>query len=651
MVVRRTVPIALAHHANQYIITNGYQNREGLDELVGICGSHNGYLKILALHKTYRIPLNLHLSGTLLEALLWQRPDFFAALHELALEGLLELIGSSYGQNIMRFFTHEHNLKQLNEELRLYSDHLMIAPPDVRVFWSPERVWDTEKLAPVLTDPELLNHGYRHVLIDDRLLYPLEGGARSRHAYDRTQEWSFVNFAPYRILHGQGLMALPIANTLRQNIPPRDAACLQKVAELLQWLSTADPQAEGDLIAIYGDDFEKAAGVGMWDPSGPSDYAALLKWLSQSPWVRAVKLSEWAAASRVAGVKRIDTGTFVEMSNHFGAGEGYEKWYFDPQWDVYRAYYSRSEERVKVLSTLGADPPLIELAWKHLLASSWETAWHTSPLWFCANAAAHAEPSPWVRALASHSRHAAVIAEAAFWMRHKDDEAHAYTFDIDNDGEEELILKNDKLFAVVSPQWGGRLVYLFSVDGRQGKMVVGNPCDDWNWMEELNKYMEVPANHPGALTDLGYEHDRYDTVIEIAHGMEVRAELIARETGGTARKTVKVLTLAFGSTEMAVTYQLSREGPPLTVECGLSPDYLHLLRYGCRFLSEFRRPTVWGLGDNGVTVWLRLEDGGSASFDEASIRNFGHGRAIQLKSSSDRFTVWIGARQDGKPSG
>jgi starch synthase len=184
MPVRRTVCIALAHHANQYIITNGYQNREGLDDLVGTSGSNNGYLKILGLHKTYRIPLNLHLSGTLLEALLWQRPDFFAALHELELEGLLELIGSSYGQNIMRFFTHEHNLKQLNEELQLYRNHLKIAPPEIRVFWSPERVWDTEKLAPVLTDPELLNGGYQHVLIDDRLLYPLEGGARSRHTYD-----------------------------------------------------------------------------------------------------------------------------------------------------------------------------------------------------------------------------------------------------------------------------------------------------------------------------------------------------------------------------------------------------------------------------------------------------------------------------------
>src|SRR5690606_34745487 len=151
----------------------------------------------------------------------------------------------------------------LNEELQLYKDHLQIAPADVTVFWSPERVWDTERLAPVLTDPALLNGGYRSVLIDDRLLYPLTDGEFSRHVFDRTQEWRFGNFAAYRILHGQGLMALPIANTLRQNIPPRSASCLQKVVELLQWLSTAPSQTEGSLIAIYGDDFEKAAGVGM----------------------------------------------------------------------------------------------------------------------------------------------------------------------------------------------------------------------------------------------------------------------------------------------------------------------------------------------------------------------------------------------------
>ena len=41
-------------------------------------------------------------------------------------------------------------------------------------------------------------------------------------------------------------------------------------------------------------------------------------------------------------------------------------------------------------------------------------------------------------------------------------------------------------------------------------MVIGNPCDDWNWMEELNRYMDVPRNHPGAFADVGFEHDAYE---------------------------------------------------------------------------------------------------------------------------------------------
>jgi hypothetical protein len=56
---------------------------------------------------------------------------------------------------------------------------------------------------------------------------------------------------------------------------------------------------------------------------------------------------------------------------------------------------------------------------------------------------------------------------------------------------------------------------------------------------------------------------------------------------------------------------------------------------------------VWGVGNNDVTVWLRLDDAGSTAFDQASKRDFGHGRAIHLKTTSDRFTIWIGTRQNG----
>src|SRR5207245_10601819 len=93
-------------------------------------------------------------------------------------------------------------------------------------------------------------------------------------------------------------------------------------------------------------------------------------------------------------------------------------------------------------------------------------------------------PSAWTRAIASHSRIAAIVAEAAHWMAHKTDRAQADLKDLDSDGDDELVLKNNKLFAVFSPTNGGRLVYLFTVSNPPGKLVIGNPIDEWNLLEQ-----------------------------------------------------------------------------------------------------------------------------------------------------------------------
>ena len=175
---------AFVHHANQFLLTHGYPDREGVDDLVGSRSSETGYLKVLELHRSYRIPLNLHVSGTLLEAILWYRPDFVEAVRMLVQEGLVELVGSAYGQNVMRFFGEEYNARQLAEQLALYRSHFGVDPAEVRVFLPPERVWDTAKLAPVLTDPSLPNGGYRYVLLDDRLLYPVGEGPVRRREFD-----------------------------------------------------------------------------------------------------------------------------------------------------------------------------------------------------------------------------------------------------------------------------------------------------------------------------------------------------------------------------------------------------------------------------------------------------------------------------------
>ncbi len=638
----RSIDFAIVHHANQYIITNGYQNREGLDDVIGVRGGDTGYLKVFQLHLAYKIPFNLHLSGTLLEAILWHHPDFLIHLRDLRREGLLDLVGSCYGQNIMRFFSDRHNLNQLNEEITLYRQHLGVEAQDLKIFWLPERVWDTKRLAPLLTDKKLPNRGYEYVLVDDRLFYPVKDGSVSRKVFDLGRKRSHTDFCACRIDQSNGLTALPISSFLRHNIPPQDS--LEGLEKHFRWLAAENFKSKCSLIAIYGDDLEKSAGCCGWLQRGTERYETFLKWLVKNSWVHPVKLNEWAGRCDTCEIP-IEVGTYYEMSRHFGAGEDYEKWYHDPKWGKYRNYYAWSEEKVSEVSAKGANPSLMKMAWKHLLASAWETAWHTPPYGTHGSNSSPQEPSPWIKAIASHSRHAAIIAEAAYWMKHKDQTSRAYLQDIDHDGEDELILKNDWIFAVFSPACGGRLIYLFSVSGIRGKMIIGNPCDDWNWMEELNKYMEIPANHPGALADAEHENDRYEVALLETRGDRTRVVLINREEKNEAFNLKKSLKFGPKSNEIEVTYQLPGGLKNLSIECGLSPDYLHLLRFGQYRSRAIRDFNTRGYSINGVSVWVRLKDSRKTIFDDAAAREFGHGYAIRIQVRKSPFTIWIGTDQ------
>ena len=49
--------LALVHHGNQYLITTGYDNREGIEAIVGSEASQSGFRYILHLHERTGIPL------------------------------------------------------------------------------------------------------------------------------------------------------------------------------------------------------------------------------------------------------------------------------------------------------------------------------------------------------------------------------------------------------------------------------------------------------------------------------------------------------------------------------------------------------------------------------------------------------------------
>jgi hypothetical protein len=78
-----SVPFAFVHHANQYLITEGYENRPGLKAILGSPCANIGLGRVLHLHRVYRIRANIHVSDTLLEAIAWHVPAFLNDISKL----------------------------------------------------------------------------------------------------------------------------------------------------------------------------------------------------------------------------------------------------------------------------------------------------------------------------------------------------------------------------------------------------------------------------------------------------------------------------------------------------------------------------------------------------------------------------------------
>ncbi len=648
------VYLTLVHHANQSVITDNYADREGIGEILGLGGPGNlgdyrrGLLPLLQMHLDYQIPLNLHLSGTLIESLAWHCPETFSLIRRLHQAGLLEMIGSTFSQNIMPFFSDEHNLRQINEELWLYRRHLGWDLGAVKTFWVPERVWDTEKLARVLRSEKLLNGGYARVLLDDRLVYAVGdsylGSARER--FDQESPLELDTFMPWEIASGQGLVMLPISKELRYLIPPSRPESFDRLSEIFKWLASSGDESA---IAVYGDDLEKAAGVGGWNHRHLERYEQFLSWLSSNRWVTPVLISSWAAGRATAGAREIERGTFYELAQLWKAGEDYRGWYEDPNCFEHRQYLVKAEQALVEAKKRGAETGLLKMGWKHLLHCSYETSWH-DPCSYeslghnsqTENGNGRRRLAGWAAALTSHARSCLVIAKAAEWFKQRDGAAHAELADIDGDGEQELVLKNNRLFAVFSPRWGGRLTYLFDLTGRSGRLVIGNISDDWNLQEELNRSMDCPQNHPGALAEVGHEHDSYQDIIAEAHGQAVNVGLRNIETESPLRGAEKQIRLSADAGHISVSYLLPQGWWRLSTEVCFSPDYHRLLRHGRDGIAIFNGRNWRGWSNGSARVWVRIDPRQSTFWDRPYQTECGHGLNLRVTSFSRDFQVEVG---------
>jgi ADP-glucose type glycogen/starch synthase len=406
----QAVPLAVVHHANQYLITDGYEDREGISQIV------EGYARILRLHEKYAVPAGLHLSGTLIEAIAWHCPWFLKLVRALKERGVIFLVCGTYSENIMPLFSADYNRRQLEEAFWLYERHLGVEAGELEVCWVPERVWDTDKIAPVLADETLPNGGYRHVLLDDRLLFPTNGN------YPDSPRARFDAAMPYRgpgaetdlaeackpcgILGSGGLTMTPISSALRYRIPPSSVRDLRRVEGMVASLRGDEPGS----ILVYADDLERTAGVGGWERSALGRYEVFVRWLASRKDVQAVRLPAWFADHPPREQREIEPGAFYELERGWEAGEDYRGWLDGAGYAPSKEHLEEALRAVEEAEREGADRRLLGLARRHLLASGFETAWHEP------GDGGLVAPAGWAKAIASHARASRVVADAAKWF-------------------------------------------------------------------------------------------------------------------------------------------------------------------------------------------------------------------------------------------
>jgi hypothetical protein len=292
-----------------------------------------------------------------------------------------------------------------------------------------------------------------------------------------------------------------------------------------------------------------------------------------------------------------------------------------------------AQKALRLAQQEGVDRRLLDLAWKHLLASAYETAWYDPIEDGCVAA-------PWAKAVASHARACLVMVDAARWFARNERSPSAEVMDIDEDGEDEVILKGEHLYAVIAPEHGGRLIYLFTLTPEGGALVVGNPTDDWNFQEELNRYMDHPPNHPGALADVGYEHDRY-LVSALSDGTHAWVEMTNVEEGSRLFGTRKSVLLPPGHPALAICYRMPEGSGDLATETCLAPDYYRLLREGRPSLSPYKGENWRGFRNGDVAVWLGLAGDEETSWTEPARTEVGHGMNVRVQADTSHFHLLI----------
>lgn len=246
--------------------------------------TYEPFISVLERHP--KIKTSLHYSGSLLDWLIANRPDFLSRIRKLVEKGQVEIMGGAYFEPILPAIPDEDKIGQI---LLLSSRLEELFGTRPKGMWLAERVWEPHLARPIA------EAGLEYLTVDDTHFH--DAGYEELYHYYRTEE------------EGRVVDIFPINEELRYLIPFKPAR------ETIDFLNDRRDDNYQRLF-VLADDGEKFGG---W----PGTHKAVYEegWLDQffglleehADWLKIVTFSEYRRLFHPTGPVYLPTGSYREM--------------------------------------------------------------------------------------------------------------------------------------------------------------------------------------------------------------------------------------------------------------------------------------------------------------------------------------------------
>ena len=602
-------------HAKLAIVAHGNQAVEPGNAMQALVdnGEGAGYQRPVKIHNIYtNCPMNLHITPTLAMAMEWAEvgtdktwfsgPAFNAAIRDGVAKGAFSLLGSTYSDHVLKYYPdafNAANAAMAEDTLNaIYGNGEKVV--STNVFWLSERVADAGILQ------KLARMGYQATVVD-QTPHILEWFGRQtslgNDAYKIHRYWAYDTDSS----QGKEMKAFVLSSAADQfRFANTDSGLSSDLRHLFLRRARTGEAAISSIFYRW-EDFTGSENADGYDRN--------VRWIANHPWIQVVTLDEALADETLNGAlvyKDLCATNGMGMQDwvHHACNGNYDYWYYG---DAGRGNASRNLESLYAkhfeirqgtnMPTVYGDATngIVKAAWNAVAAianadvkrlaeatifvSAFETAFHDEDnnnlsrwsfgeyMYPATDRDKGLMSMSW-RAQ-SRTRLAAVFSEVDAWAGASDG-LRAYAKDVDLDGENEWILRNDKVMALFEAE-GGLMVGAWLKDGTNVWQMVGNFAAQPETGYETQS-ATAESTRGTAMKDITIGGT--STVADL-FGVTAGTGTLTFQSGGLT----KTVTLADAATN-AFSIHYSASGKQMYVRNGLSPNLAALMVGGQARMGE-----------------------------------------------------------------